>query len=197
MGWDGYLGGLQVRRVDLDGMSFAEQFIAVQEADIILAMHGAGLCNPATFGREKLVIVEIMPFNILHPMYYHKTVSSGMTYLMHQCRQGHPQPNDEKYAHLSVSHCFRLKECKQYFNQHRGVELTKKDVVDMEMVLQLAKRFASDARISLQTAASRLKGSFDTLCVSHNVMVECRQTFVHSPHADEYWPCVLSQKCKR
>lgn len=182
--------------VQFDGMPFVEQFSNVQSADVILSMHGAGLTNPGTFGRQDSVIIEIMPYRINHLMYYMKATASGITYMLHQCFQGKAQPLDSEFSQLSYEACEMDKRCKHYFTHERQVDLSDEDLEEIEKLLVLAKKIARDVKASgTEVAGKNLLREYAKVCKGKKKEPECRQTVVRSFFADQETECIVSGDC--
>eukprot|EP00850_Spirogloea_muscicola_P022422 SM000293S10923 [mRNA] locus=s293:89535:93369:- [translate_table: standard] len=185
--------GFRVRMVEFQGMPFMAQFRAVQEADIFVSLHGAGLLNAAALARGASVLLEIMPYKTLHGTFHHMTVNTGLTYMMHQCHAGATRAGDARYAHLSVKSCMGTGECKGYFTHFREIELTEPDLQSLERMLALAAEIVEAAKVNEQVAGARLLGKYPDICQSEGISYGCRNSFMQSYLADVNRVCVLEQ----
>eukprot|EP00271_Cylindrocystis_brebissonii_P006568 TRINITY_DN19346_c0_g1_i1.p1 TRINITY_DN19346_c0_g1~~TRINITY_DN19346_c0_g1_i1.p1 ORF type:complete len:514 (-),score=47.47 TRINITY_DN19346_c0_g1_i1:170-1660(-) len=190
-------GTLRVRRLDLENTTFRDQLVAVQETEIFIALHGSALVVPTTFGRPETVIIELMPFHMFQDTYYHKAISTGMTFMMHQCRRGIPQPGDDMFSNTTLKQCAHWRECKLHYSHGRPVQLTREDLEDLETLLKLAKSFVLRARTGLYAAGTSLRRAYSRLCIERRIVANCRQTFLHSSPADPFNECVLSRDCTK
>eukprot|EP00271_Cylindrocystis_brebissonii_P006569 TRINITY_DN19346_c0_g1_i2.p1 TRINITY_DN19346_c0_g1~~TRINITY_DN19346_c0_g1_i2.p1 ORF type:complete len:585 (-),score=67.91 TRINITY_DN19346_c0_g1_i2:170-1873(-) len=188
---------VEVRRLDLENTTFRDQLVAVQETEIFIALHGSALVVPTTFGRPETVIIELMPFHMFQDTYYHKAISTGMTFMMHQCRRGIPQPGDDMFSNTTLKQCAHWRECKLHYSHGRPVQLTREDLEDLETLLKLAKSFVLRARTGLYAAGTSLRRAYSRLCIERRIVANCRQTFLHSSPADPFNECVLSRDCTK
>lgn len=131
--------GFEYQMVDFNEMSFQEQFATVQTADLSIALHGANLLNPSMFSRKRSVLVEVIPFNVIHRMYETQSISIGSVYFGHQCLQGPVQKGDEKFSAYKLMNCMEHAECKERFIQQRKIELTRRDLSELDQVISLAR----------------------------------------------------------
>ncbi|CAI7774836.1 unnamed protein product [Closterium sp. NIES-53] len=79
--------GLQVTMVEMGQMTFRQQFEAIQSADIVISLHGAALTNVALFARRTTALIEIMPYGVVHELYYSLSLNSGIPYFLKMCRK--------------------------------------------------------------------------------------------------------------
>lgn len=186
---------LEVTEAYFEDLSFSEQIQKVQESEIIFAIHGAGLTIPGTFGRSGSVILELMPYRMFHPMYLFKSAATGVTHMIHQCRQGPPQEKDDLFSSTGVRVCMvKDQKCKDYFAQKRKIELTLEDLSELEKLLKLAIGFVLDSRESIKISARNLAKVFPKLCLSREKNWECRENLVLSPLTSQS-VCVLDSEC--
>eukprot|EP00897_Mesotaenium_endlicherianum_P006063 jgi/Mesen1/5485/ME000276S04615 len=190
--------GFDVREVELAGMSLSQQFAAVQDADVIVGLHGAGLTNAASFGRAHALVFEIQPFKVLVTMFEYMSLNAGIAYMTHQCHRGNETGDDAKFAGVSVAACDDTPACQVYHLQGRPVQLTAEDLVSLESMLALAGEIVRENKRDASAAPAKLEARYPELCkeVQATLNPECRHDFLHSPVVATGRRCILKRECK-
>eukprot|EP00270_Netrium_digitus_P014360 TRINITY_DN4870_c0_g1_i1.p1 TRINITY_DN4870_c0_g1~~TRINITY_DN4870_c0_g1_i1.p1 ORF type:complete len:581 (+),score=138.59 TRINITY_DN4870_c0_g1_i1:32-1774(+) len=190
--------GFEVKEVDFNGWTFKKQVLAVHEADIIIGLHGAALVNAASFARASAVLIELMPYHIRHNWFNAMATNAGVTFIMHQLRQGQPTDTDIEYDAVTVMECtMRHLRCNGYYTQHRQPELTPADISDLEFVLQLAAEISRDAAANRNEAGKKLLKRYSSLCISQSPDMECQEDLLRADMADPKIECVLRRSSCR
>ncbi|CAI5494121.1 unnamed protein product [Closterium sp. Naga37s-1] len=133
--------GLQVTMVEMGQLTFRQQFEAIQSADIVISLHGAALTNVALFARRTTALIEVMPYGVVHELYYSLSLNSGIPYFLKMCRKGEAQEGDlAEFEGLSYKECMHKNlACKWHHIHIRRIELTDRDLMDLKKMLLVAK----------------------------------------------------------
>lgn len=134
------LEGFYLQNISFTGMSFKEQFMVSQRADVVISLHGANLVNPSMLSRRASILIELQPYRVLHRMYETQSFHSGVIYMSHLLDQGTPQQKDHLFPGLTYWKCMTNPECKEYFVHYRNVEITPADLRQIQVVLAIARR---------------------------------------------------------
>ncbi|GJP33522.1 hypothetical protein CLOM_g18053 [Closterium sp. NIES-68] len=197
--------GLQVTMVELGQLTFRQQFLAIQSADIIISLHGAALTNVPLFARRHAALIEIMPYGIVHELYYSLSLSSGIPYFMKKCRKGEKQEGDlPEFEGLSVKDCLhKHAACKFHHIHIRRIQLTDEDLDEIRKMLLVAKDVvgASLGGFGRYMHSGELPGwaeaRFGHMCVAKDVdLYGKRSDFLRVPkpgNAAEDFICVFSK----
>lgn len=147
--------------LDFEHLTFRDQFNQVLNAEIILGLHASPLIN-AAMARNRSVLLEIMPYRVFHQGFYFAALNAGLTYFLHQCRQGAPQARDFEFEGTSVKGCLNSPDCKDYFMNKRKVDLPREDLLDLGSLLMQARQVRSwtprkedDDRVNMKCTARR------------------------------------------
>ncbi|CAI7907909.1 unnamed protein product [Closterium sp. NIES-54] len=146
------------------------------------------------------VVIEIVPFGTQPTLYQIMAVSSGATYIQHQCHAARTLPRDEEFKSLTARDCDRNARCKNYRVHERSVELSQLDLKEIGHALKLAREIAGKARGSVVEAAEGLRERVkEGLCrYGRKLLLAgfCHQGFVQSPlFGDDKEVCVFHRKC--
>ncbi|CAI5524318.1 unnamed protein product [Closterium sp. Naga37s-1] len=198
---------LQVTMVEMGHLTFPQQFEAMQSADIIISLHSASFMNVPLFARRSVVVIEIMPYKVVHDLYYSLTLNSGIPYFLKMCRQGDEQERDADFKDLNSFDCMRKHAaCKAHHVHFRSVKLTDRDLQDLRTMLMVAKGVVG-ARLGAfgrELQPDELPGwaeeKFKDVCVAHDVeLFGPRSDFLRVPKRgkpEEDFICVFSRDAR-
>ncbi|CAI5511953.1 unnamed protein product, partial [Closterium sp. Naga37s-1] len=198
---------LQVTMVEMGHLTFPQQFEAIQSADIIISLHSASFMNVPLFARRNVVVIEIMPYKVVHDLYYSLTLNSGIPYFLKMCRQGDEQERDADFKDLNSFDCMRKHAaCKAHHVHFRSVKLTDRDLQDLRTMLMVAKGVvgASLGAFGRELQPDELPGwaeeKFKDVCVAHDVeLFGPRSDFLRVPKRgklEEDFICVFSRDAR-
>ncbi|CAI5460175.1 unnamed protein product [Closterium sp. Yama58-4] len=99
--------GFEVTMTEYAVLPFSQQLALTDSAEVIVALHGAGLTNPTCFARSDAIVLEISPFGVFYDLYYYTAINAGINYMQYQCTAGPPPApaNDSLYAGMSPMEC--------------------------------------------------------------------------------------------
>ncbi|CAI5457750.1 unnamed protein product [Closterium sp. Yama58-4] len=198
---------LEVTMAELGHLTFRQQFEALQSADIIISIHSASFMNVPLLARRSTVVIEIMPYRVVHDLYYSLTLNSGMPYFLKMCRKGDEQERDAEFKHLNRFDCMRKDAaCKAHHVHFRKVELTSQDLQDLRTMLMVAKGLAgaSLGAFGEEVQPDELPGwaeeKFKDVCAARDVeLFGSRSDFLRVPKRgkpDEDFICVFSRDAR-
>jgi hypothetical protein len=135
------LRGYKFEVVTFDNMTFAEQVSAIEEAGVVIGVHGANLVN-AMFMPPLSVLFELFPFKFTHGM-YEEGGAAGLKYFSYQVSNGVPFLTAKKFK--DAEQCIRFDhECKVHYRD-AALEMKEEDLKAIAQILEKAMDWCETA----------------------------------------------------
>jgi Glycosyltransferase 61 len=133
--------GYKFEVVTFDNITFAEQVSAIEEAGVVIGVHGANLVN-AMFMPPLSVLFELFPFQFTHGM-YEEGGAAGLKYFSYQVSNGVPFSTAKQFK--DAEQCIRFDHACKVHYRDAALEMNEGDFRAIAQILEKAMDWCETA----------------------------------------------------